>query len=106
MHEFTRCLMSHHRYCLYSRWDKLSIPTISWSFTLSRIPGGLTIVEVSTNFSRVPSEPPETHVDDERDEEHRNSSHFGVRGAGVEVFGVAAILLRQGREIAGFRVES
>lgn len=62
------------------------------------------IVIVSTNYG--PSEPPETHINDECDEDHCNSSHFGIRGAGVEVFSVAAILLRQGREIAGFCVES
>lgn len=55
---------------------------------------------------RVPSEPPETHIDDEGDEDHCNSSHLCIRGAGVEVFGVAAVLLGQGRQIAGFCVES
>lgn len=53
-----------------------------------------------------PSEPPETHIDDECDEEHCHSGHLGIRGAGVEVFGIAAVLLRQAGQIAGFCVKS
>lgn len=56
--------------------------------------------------SQSPLKPPETHIDDECDEEHCHSSHLGVRGAGVEVLGIAAILLRQGGQIAGFCVQS
>lgn len=59
---------------------------------------------MSKSLFESPSEPPETHIDDERDEEHRNSRHLGIRGAGVEVFGVAAVLLRQGGQVAGFCV--
>lgn len=39
------------------------------------------------------SEPPESHVDDKRDEDYCHGSHFGIGGARVEVFGVAAVLL-------------
>lgn len=109
MHEFhMRYMLSNTPitdlwFCLYSKRHKLSISTLSWNLTLSRHSGVLIIVMVSTNYL---SEPPETHINDECDTDHCNSSHFGVRGAGVEVFGIAAILLRQGGEVAGFCVES
>lgn len=51
-----------------------------------------------------PSEPPEAHIDDECEEEHRHSCYLGVRGASVEVFGICAVLLRQGTQVAGFCV--
>lgn len=92
--------------CLYSIRHKLSISIICWNLTLLRHSGESVIVILLTNYLNDPSEPPETHINDECDEDHCNSSHLGVRGAGVEVFSVAAILLRQRREIAGFRVES
>lgn len=58
----------------------------------------------SKSLFESPSEPPETHIDDECDEEHRHRSYLGIRGAGVEVFGITAVLLRQGGQIAGFCV--
>lgn len=51
-----------------------------------------------------PSEPPETHIDNECDKEDCNGSHLGIRGASVEVFSIAAVLLRQAGQIAGFGV--
>lgn len=53
-----------------------------------------------------PSEPPETHINDKCDEEHCHSSHLSICGAGVEVFGIATVLLRQAGQIACFCVES
>ena len=53
-----------------------------------------------------PSEPPETHIDDECDEDHGHSGHLSIGGAGVEIFGIAAVLFGQARQIAGFSVQS
>lgn len=53
-----------------------------------------------------PSEPPETQVDDQSDEEDGQSSHLGISRAGVEVAGIATILFGQGWQIAGSSVYS
>ena len=51
------------------------------------------------------SEPPETHIYDECDEEQGSSSHLGIRGPGVQVLGIASILLREAGQIASFSVQ-
>lgn len=52
------------------------------------------------------SQPPETDVDDEHDEEDASGGQLGVSGARVQVFGVAAVFLGQAGQVAGLRVQS
>ena len=51
------------------------------------------------------SEPPETHIYDECDEEQGPGSHLSICGPGVQVLGIASILLGEAGQIAGFSVQ-
>lgn len=55
-------------------------------------------------FPLGPSEPPEAHVDYEHDEKDAPGRQLGVGGAGVQVFGVAPVLLGQAGQVAGLGV--
>lgn len=51
------------------------------------------------------SEPPETYVDNEHDEEDTTGSQFGIGGAGIQILGITPILFGQGGQVAGLGVQ-
>lgn len=51
-----------------------------------------------------PSEPPEAYIDNKHYEKDTPGCQLGVGGTGVQVFGIAPVLLRQAGQVAGFGV--
>lgn len=61
---------------------------------------------MSKSLSGRTSEPPETHVEDERDKQHCHSRKLSIGGASVEIFGILVVLFCHVGEIAGFCADS
>lgn len=51
------------------------------------------------------SEPPEAHIDNEHDEKDTTGCQLGIGGAGIQILGVAPVLLRQAGQVAGLGVQ-
>lgn len=62
-------------------------------------------VAPSSSSSSLSSEPPEAYIDDEHDEKDTSGCQLGIGGAGVEILGVAPVLLGQAGQVAGLRVQ-
>lgn len=55
--------------------------------------------------SSAPLEPPEAYIDNEHDEKDTASCQFSIGGAGIQILGIAPVLLWLAGQIAGLVVE-
>lgn len=51
------------------------------------------------------SEPPEAYIDNEHDEKDTTGRQLGIGGAGIQILGVAPVLLWQAGQVAGLGVQ-
>lgn len=59
----------------------------------------------SLTFFLFLSEPPEAYIDNEHDEKNTAGCQLGIGGAGVQILGVAPVLLWQAGQVAGLGVQ-